>query len=98
MNDVGQKREAILPAMLEPHPRLLARASDWDRLRAEVETDDTSRLFWLALKARADKLLDMPPLTRLMTGRRLLLVSREALERIAVLSLVAKVGGDPAHA
>ena len=84
--------------MLEPHPRLLARASDWDRLRAEVEVDDTSRLFWRALKARADQLLDMPPLTRLMTGRRLLLVSREALERIAVLSLVAKVGGDPAHA
>jgi oligo-alginate lyase len=89
---------SILSDALPPHPRLLARTADWERLRHQVESDEASRLFWRAFSARADRLLKMPPLTRVMTGRRLLLVSREALERIAVLSLVARVGGNPAHA
>jgi hypothetical protein len=89
---------SVLPDTLPSHPRLLARTADWERLRHEVETDEASRLFWRTFSARADQLLKMPPITPVMTGRRLLLVSREALERIAVLSLVTRVGGNPAHA
>lgn len=87
----------IIPTELPPHPRMLASASDWDRLRRQSQADQPSTAFWRALSDRADQLLHLPVLTREMTGRRLLAVSREALERISVLSLVACVGGEVRH-
>lgn len=87
----------ILPIPMPTHPRLLATERDWSRLRQQADADPVSGLFWKALKARADALLDQPILTRTLTGRRLLTVSREALERISVLALVARVGGNSCH-
>lgn len=78
---------------LPPHPRLLARPGDWIRLARQRETDAPSRAFWEALRHRADGLLGTPVLERVMTGRRLLMVSREALDRISVLAIVANVSG-----
>ncbi|MDO8358587.1 MAG: heparinase II/III family protein [Devosia sp.] len=94
----GKRRERmgspILPKRRAPHPRLLANAADWPRLRRQIEDDAVSGMLWSALTRRAKGLLDLAPLARTMSGRRLLFVSRQALERISVLSLVAKVSGD----
>lgn len=47
-----------------------------------------------ATLARADSALDAPPLTRTLIGRRLLSVSRDALQRTLDLSTAWKVTGD----
>jgi hypothetical protein len=83
---------------LPPHPRLLAAPEDWERLRKQVSSDAPSRSLWAALRGRGDELLGLPPLRRVLAGRRLLMVSREALERIGVLSLVANVSGERQYA
>ncbi len=79
---------------LPPHPRLLATPEDWKRLRQQVTNDAPSQKLWAALRGRAEALLNLPPLERVLAGRRLLMVSRAALERISVLSLVANVSGE----
>lgn len=88
----------IFPKPLPPHPRLLASETDWARLRRQADTDPISGAFWSTLRRRADELLDEPLLVRTLTGRRLLTVCREALERICALALVGRVGGQGRHA
>jgi len=82
---------AVLPDVLSEHPRLLASKGDWARLKAQVASDRVSMDICEALKNYASKILPKPPLQRILTGPRLLLVSREALNRIATLSLLACV-------
>lgn len=82
------------PGPIPAHPRLLASSDDWVRLARQVETDRVSRLLFQTLKRRAERIVAEAPLERIMTGRMLLMVSRQALERISLLSLVACVGGD----
>ncbi len=85
---------AILPDPLPAHPRLLVRADDWEKLRHQVETDPLSRRVFDLIKARTDRMLDQPPVERKLEGRRLLQVSRLALERITALAMVARITGD----
>lgn len=88
-----------LPSPLPSHPRLLARASDWQRLKKQVDQDAPSRRIWATLVRRAESILARPILTRAISDTRsLLMVAREALERISVLALVARVGGDQRYA
>lgn len=85
----------ILPTPLPAHPRLLATAADLQRLVSQVENDPVSARIFASLKARAEALLSVPPLERIMTGYRLLEISREALHRVAVLAVVSKITGEP---
>lgn len=85
---------AFLPSPIPAHPRLLATSGDWERLRAQLGSDKTSSRIFSALEAKAEQLLEIPALERTMTGYRLLAVSRKALERISLLSVVACVGGE----
>lgn len=82
------------PSTIPDHPRLLATSEDWTRIARQVETDVVSRLMFQTLVRRVEKILDEAPLDRVMTGRMLLMVSRQALERLSLLSLVARVSGD----
>jgi hypothetical protein len=83
-----------LPSPLPAHPRLLLRQGDWDQLRQKIETDAPSAALYRTLQHRADVLLTEPPVEREMTGRMLLMISRQALERICVLAMVAGVSRD----
>lgn len=85
---------SIWPKCLPAHPRLLADAADWSRLRDQIKTDATSQLLWSALMTRATAICNEPPLRRTMTGRLLLMISRQALERISVLALVDRISED----
>ena len=67
---------------------------DWSRLRIQVESDAASRQFWETLVSRAAAICAEPPVEQVATGRRLLMVSRQALERISVLAMVANVCGE----
>jgi hypothetical protein len=83
-----------LPSPLPDHPRLLARKEDWSRLRTQIEVDGPSKQIWDALVRRAGVIRSEPPLARVTTGKRLLMVARQALERVSVLALVSRISGD----
>ena len=87
-----------LPRPVPPHPRLLASEADWERIRHLVESDPVSARIFAALGKKADFLLSEPKLERVMDGYRLLHVSRKALERISVLAMLARVGGEGRYA
>ena len=77
-----------------PHPRLFVTEADWRRLPARMKADPAVREVIRATIQRADSVLDAPPLTRTLTGRRLLSVSRDALQRTLDLATAWKVTGE----
>lgn len=88
----------ILPSPLPDHPRLLVTSDDWGKMRHQVETDSLARKAFDLIKAKADRALDQPPVERTLVGRRLLDVSRLALDRITALAMVARITGEERYA
>jgi len=86
-------------ANLHPeHPRLLLRADGWAELRARRQSDpDFARLID-RIHADARMFLDRPPLKHEKRGRRLLHVSREALQRMLLWGVSHRLTGDDAFA
>ncbi|MBQ8099383.1 MAG: heparinase II/III family protein [Bacteroidaceae bacterium] len=76
------------------HPRLLLLKGEERRLLADLGRDSLLFQVHRDLLHRADNLLQAAPLTRQMTGRRLLSVSREALRRIFLLSYAYRTTRD----
>lgn len=87
-----------LPQPLPGHPRLLAGDSDWARINTTIRTDPVSARIFKSIRQKGDQFLSLSPVERTMTGRRLLSVSRTALERISELALLARVTGDERYA
>ena len=85
-------------APLLPHPRLFADAAEFERVKERVQSSDASGRVYADILRKADSALGKPVLVRKMEGRRLLSVSREALARIANLSLVWRMTGDRKYA
>jgi hypothetical protein len=74
-----------------PHPRLIATEADWQRLRQRLATDSDLAAFHEALLAEARRLVPAAPVERKLTGRRLLGVSRELLQRVLLFSYAARM-------
>lgn len=74
-----------------PHPRLLATEADWQRLQQRLASDADLATFHNALLAEARRLVPLPPVERKLTGRRLLGVSRELLQRVLLFSYAARM-------
>ena len=89
---------SILPSPLPDHPRLLVTGEDWDKIRHRVEADPLSGKVFALVRGNADRMLDQPPVERTLVGRRLLDVSRLALERITALAMVARITGEERYA
>ncbi|MEZ0218321.1 MAG: heparinase, partial [Rariglobus sp.] len=87
-----------LPEPMPVHPRLFADAARFAALREQVKTEPTSARIFTDLTRRADRMLTLPPLTYKKEGRRLLDVSRSALERISTLAMMARLSDDPRYA
>lgn len=68
------------------HPRVLLFAGEEAAIKKKAIADPAWRTLHEAIIKEADRLLKKKPVTRVMTGRRLLAVSREALRRIFFLS------------
>ena len=88
---------AVAAAAQKPHPRLFADAAGFAALRARAETDAFVKRGVDYVRAHADDLLPLKPSTRVMEGKRLLGVSRRALERINTLALAYRLFGNRAH-
>lgn len=76
------------------HPRILLLQGEEEQIRDLIAADETWKKVHLAIIEESTKLLGKPVLERVMTGRRLLSVSREALRRIFFLSYAYRMTGD----
>lgn len=81
-----------------PHPRLLLRSGEESTIRAAIGTDPLMKDAYLSIKEYSDKLLGVPPCERVVTGRRLLSVSREVLRRVFWLASVHRIEGSGEYA
>lgn len=73
------------------HPRLLLTDETENLLKQKINNDELVNIYYYWLKKYADSIVHLPELQRKKTGRRLLSVSREAVKRMSILSLVARI-------
>ncbi len=102
----GQKNATPLPGdntkpltgkladLKRPHPRLLLLKGEEKGLLQKVQSDKSLNTIHDAILAECGRLQNAAPVERIMTGRRLLSVSREALRRIFQLSYAYRTTGD----
>jgi hypothetical protein len=76
------------------HPRLLATGGELAGLREELQRDSPRGGLARAVVGQAEVMLDLAPVTRTLTGRRLLGVSRQALKRVITLALAHHLTGE----
>ena len=81
-------------AEIPPHPRLLVTENDWKNLPSRMKAQPEVAAVIKACMARADSALKAPNLTYVLTGKRMLTVSREAVKRVLDLSTAWKTTGD----
>jgi hypothetical protein len=93
---MAQDLPTRLKKNLAAHPRLMLDESAAKTL-AKSADPRIARLRARVI-AEADTTLALPPLTRTLTGRRLLAVSRDALSRIGAQSLAYRLTGDKKYA
>ncbi len=83
---------------LAGHPRLFFLSADEVMMKTKLQsTPDLNRVHKLLL-AESDKMLTLSVQQRVLTGKRLLSVSREAIRRISFLSYAYRMTGDSRYA
>ena len=85
-------REAA--SQINGHPRLFITPAQAAQLPERAKTDEHTIRAAEAVIAKAERLLDEAPVTRELQGRRMLRVSRQALDRMATLSLAWHLSQD----
>ena len=87
--------ENPLSSLKPEHPRLLATASDFARLKATIKSDPLAEKMSVAVIRQADAILNQPlPQHVLPDGKRLLQTSRDVKERMQTLGLAWQLTGD----
>lgn len=76
------------------HPRLLLRSEDFARMQSAIDSDSRLAMVQQHILDRAEYLLSQEPLTYQKVGKRLLNVSRAALERILFMSYLYRMSGE----
>lgn len=76
------------------HPRLLLRMDDFARMQSAIASDSRMATVHQHIDDRAEHLLSQEPLTYQKVGKRLLNVSRAALERILFMSYMYRMTGE----
>lgn len=79
---------------VEGHPRLFMTARQAAALPGRVKADATAEAIARELLARAGEMIDLPVSVREQRGRRMLHVSRQALDRICTLSMAWHLTGE----
>ncbi|CAG7627460.1 Ig-like domain-containing protein [Paenibacillus allorhizosphaerae] len=83
----------------QQHPRLMATADDFSRIREGVETDANMKKWYNNLIVEADAILPQPVSKyELPDGRRLLDTSRRVLSRVRTLAMTYQISGDEKYA
>ncbi len=80
------------------HPRLFLGRGQTEALRAKIESDPLLLRSFERVTAVADGILELEPVQRTKTGRRLLSVSRTCLKRVAHLAFAHRLTGEERYA
>jgi len=91
---VGQNKEIDSTFKMPSHPRLLISHELEEQILKNVKRDAKFKQIHQAILSEADLVLNKPVLERVMIGKRLLDVSREALKRIYYLSYAFRLNHD----
>jgi hypothetical protein len=91
---VGQNKEIDSTFKMPSHPRLLISHELEEQILKNVKRDAKFKQIHQAILSEADHVLNKPVLERVMIGKRLLDVSREALKRIYYLSYAFRLNHD----
>lgn len=78
----------------QSHPRLMVDAETFAKINRAAEKDERLAGLRKIVIKMADKVLDRKPVERKLEGKRLLSVSREALERISSLAMAYRLTDD----
>jgi hypothetical protein len=78
------------------HPRLVLLDSDLDKIRLNLKDNALARRGFADLEKECDRLLSVPPVEYKISGTRLQIQTRHALDRIVTLALMYRLTGrDP---
>ena len=80
------------------HPRLLTSAAELEALRRSLDEDPLRRRLADTVTHQADLMLDAEPITRTLTGRRLLGQSRRCVQRVLTLAMAYQLTQDLRYA
>jgi hypothetical protein len=80
--------------LLPVHPRILLLKGEEAAILKTIGSDATWKAVHESIIAKCETIMDRPPVERILTGRRLLDKSREALRRIFYLSYSYRMTGD----
>jgi hypothetical protein len=84
-------------AKIPGHPRILLLKGEEEAIRSTIASDKIWSKMQAAILAESDRMLSLPPVERVLIGRRLLDKSREALRRIFFLSYAYRTTKDPKY-
>jgi len=89
-------REWVEERLFATHPRLILTPELEYKVWQKLDEGDSLAIMGMELvRRRADSILSLDPLERQLTGRRLLGVSRDAINRLTTLSLAYRFQRDP---
>ena len=87
-------KDEVLNTLKEQHPRLIS-TERVERIKRVIQEDVLAKKLWISNLEFAEELLDKSPVIyEKPDGRRLLRVSREALDRVRSLSLCYLILGE----
>lgn len=97
VNAMQELTQADMLKMLRPvHPRLLADAVRFERIRNLVKSDPQAKAWFADIVKQADKIMGEPVVAYdIPDGKRLLAVSRRLVNRVYTLGLVWQVTREP---
>ena len=89
--------EDLTKLLRTEHPRLYTTSQDWQRVREQIPTNPYLKATRDIVVKKAEEMLPKPVQERIMTGRRMLFVSREVLVRVLTLATAYRVTDDPRY-
>jgi hypothetical protein len=87
-------RETVLTTLRLSHPRLMLLSEDEARIRQALTSDAAARTYRDLLLRNGSRVITQPPPERVLTGSRLLTVSRTVLDRVMTLALLYRLDSD----
>jgi oligo-alginate lyase len=93
-----EKSQSQTTYPLTGHPRLFFLSADEAALKAKLNSTQVLKRVHDLIIDESDKMLTLSVQQRVLTGRRLLTVSREAIRRISFLSYAYRMTGDARYA
>jgi hypothetical protein len=97
-SSIGTAQQQVEISITRPHPRLMLLQGEEEQIKARIRENEMLREAHDYIITRCNEIIGEPLLVRQITGKRLLTISRKALERIYYLSYAWRMTGDNRYA